>query len=144
MSTYRIALVAATATAVLWSAKATAIGLAGGLDRSPLESPLFLAGLLASVTAVVSLALHLTRARPVWQRAVTAAAAVAAAVGSVPLLTGLVDTLASPSPTRHWAWSEVNLWAFALALVVAVLVSRPRTAAARRPVRRAPVPSPGH
>lgn len=144
MRTHRIALVAAVTTAVLWAAKATAIGLAGGLDRSPLESPLFLAGLAACLTTVVSLGLFLTGGRPGWQRAVGVVALVAVMVGTVPLLAGTVDALVPPTPERHWAWYELNLWLMALTLLVVVVVSRPRTAAARRPARRAPVLSPGH
>ena len=45
VNSLRIAQLAATAAAVFWTAKATAIGIAGGLDKSPLESPLFIAGL---------------------------------------------------------------------------------------------------
>ncbi len=53
MNLTRSAYVAALATVALWTAKAIAIAVAGGLGKSPLESPLFLLGLLACVVATV-------------------------------------------------------------------------------------------
>lgn len=143
MSTYRIAVVTAIATCVLWAAKATAIGLAGGLDRSPLESPLFLAGLVCCCIAVVSLGLHLTRERPGWQRGVAAIGLVAATVAAVPLLVALVDAAVAPDPGRHWAWYELNLWVVAAAVLVATVAARTRTAPLARGARRSPAVSAG-
>lgn len=125
MNSTRLALVAAVATVLLWGAKATAIGLAGGLDLSPLESPLFLAGLLAMVATVVSLGVALTRGRPAWARAVITVLGTVASVGVTLVVAALVDTWAAPGPARHWVWSEVNLWVAGLAaLVVALAVHR--------------------
>ena len=125
MNSTRIALVAAVATVLLWGAKATAIGIAGGLDRSPLESPLFLAGLVAMVATVVSLGVALTRGRPGWVRVVVAVLGTVASVGLTLVVAALVDTWATPGPARHWVWSEVNLWVAALgALAVALVVNR--------------------
>lgn len=143
MNTYRIALVGAVSTCILWTAKATAIGLAGGADRSPLESPLFLAGLVACVATMLSLGLHLTRGRPAWQRALGALGLVTATIGVVPLLVAGVDALVAPSAARHWAWYEVNLWVTALGVLAVTLLSRPRRAAARRAPRRAPAAARG-
>ena len=51
MSASRLAVLAAIASVVAWRLKAVAIAIAGGLDKSPLESPLFVLGLVAIVVA---------------------------------------------------------------------------------------------
>ena len=60
MTSRRIALWASIAAATFWTAKSIAIGLAGGLDKSPLEAPLFFLGLISFVVAVVALGVALT------------------------------------------------------------------------------------
>ena len=126
MNSTRLALVAAVATVLLWGAKSTAIGIAGGLDLSPWESPLFLAGLLAMLTTVVSLALSLTPGRPGWVRAGSAVLATVTGVGLTLVVAAGVDAWATPGPGRHWVWSEVNLWVGALAALGLVVVLRHR------------------
>ena len=63
MTASRFAVLAAVASAVAWGLKAVAIGIAGGLDESPLESPLFVLGLVvrASLFAGGLPALHASR-----------------------------------------------------------------------------------
>ena len=65
MNSSRIALVAAVAAAASWTLKAVAIGTAGGLDKSPLEGPLFFAGCSCFVVASVALGVAITRGAPV-------------------------------------------------------------------------------
>lgn len=55
MNSRSIALWAALAAATSWAAKSVPIGVAGGLDKSPLEAPLFFAGLISLAVAVVTL-----------------------------------------------------------------------------------------
>lgn len=126
MNAYRIALVATAVTFVLWTAKAVAIGLAGGLDRSPAESGLFLAGLAAFLVAVASLGVALTGGRPWWQRTGAGLLAIIGGFLLTMLISQVVDTVANPGPARHWAWSEVNLWfaVAAIALTLALVIRR--------------------
>jgi hypothetical protein len=127
MTSRRIALVAAVAAAVLWTAKAVAIGLAGGLDKSPFEGPLFMAGFLTFVVAVIALGVALAPAARMWIR--VAAGVFAFAVGFA-LSQGIdmaVDAFVTSGPDAHWAWTEVSLWISAVvALALAVAVNRPR------------------
>jgi drug/metabolite transporter (DMT)-like permease len=64
MTASRLAVVAAIVSVVAWGLKAVAIGVAGGLDESPLESPLFVFGLVAIVVAFASLGVAVARERP--------------------------------------------------------------------------------
>lgn len=124
--TVRAALVSAGLAVPLWAAKSVAIGLAGGLDRSPAEGPLYLAGLACFLVAAVSLGLALTRRRHVAVR--VAAAVLGPGVGFA--LAMVIDTALGGIRPAHpsWVWGEVNLWVTAaLALVLAVLLAR-RTA----------------
>lgn len=127
MTSRRIALWASIAAATFWTAKSIAISLAGGLDKSPLEAPLFFLGLISFVVAVVALGVALTPGRHALVR-------VAAGVGGFVVgfvLTLLVDAVVGSFETagaeRHWVWTEFNLWVVALAaLTLAVAVARPR------------------
>ena len=128
MTSTRIALYAAVAAAVSWTAKAVAIGVAGGLDKSPFEGPLFLTGLLFALVASASLGVALTRGRPAWLRALSGlGAALVLTVAGVVVAGGLVDALVAPEPQRHWAWAESSLWVLA-ALMVAATFSAQRRA----------------
>lgn len=114
MNTTRISVIAAAAAVVAWGAKSVAIGLAGGLDRSPFEGPLFLLGLACGLVAVASLAASAARSPRWWARA-------GAALGGLVLLVvvvGLTSTaLAAVATSDHWVWSEVNLWITSLAVL---------------------------
>lgn len=128
MTSTRIALYAAVAAAVSWTAKAVAIGAAGGLGESPIEGPLFFTGLLFTLVATAALGVALTHGRPAWLRAATGVlAAVGLTLFGVLVADGLVDVLVEPGPQRHWAWAEASLWVVA-ALMVAATVSVQRRA----------------
>ena len=119
MNSSRIAVIAAAAAAVLWAAKATAIGIAGGLDKSPLETPLFIAGLSCFVVGVLALGVSLARrARPL-PRVLVALGMVVLGVGYAAVLSMTVDGLVAPTAGRHWAWAEISLWVGGLTLLVA-------------------------
>jgi hypothetical protein len=119
MNSSRVAVVAAGATVLLWAAKAVAIGTAGGLGRSRLEGPLFLAGFVCMLVSVVATGLALTTGRPVLQRSLSGAGAVVGAVVVTVLTQGIVGLVEPTDP--GWAWGEVNLWV--LALVATVLAT---------------------
>jgi xanthine/uracil permease len=129
MKLSRIAVISALICIGAWTAKSVAIGLAGGLDRSPLEGPLFFLGLVSFVATVVLLALALTTARPLALRALAVLVGVVAGVG-FSVVTEMVLTTVRPADPS-WVWSEVNLWVGAAALFGLVLVTHHR----RRPAR---------
>lgn len=123
MNTSRIAVITAATGLVAWLGKATAIGLAGGQDHTPLVDALFLAGLLANVVAVVAISLTLAhdRSRLVRIGAVLAGTAVMLAFVTVLNLAILRIQPADAS----WVWAELNLWiTAALTLGLAVRLHR--------------------
>ncbi len=135
MNSSTIALYAAVATAASWTAKSLAIGTAGGLDKSPLEGPLFFAGLVCCTVAALALGVSLTRGRGTWLRAV------AGVVGFVVffLFAQLLDTavdqiIGGAEADRHWVWAEVSLWVSAV-LVLTLAVGRARAARSSSTVR---------
>ncbi|KAE8766152.1 hypothetical protein [Georgenia thermotolerans] len=121
MNTTRIALTTALLAAGAWTAKAVAIGIAGGLDRSPFENPLFFLGLAAWMVALAASGAALTRGAPTPVRIAASLGAVAAGWVAVVLVGALVgDRVAG-----HWAWTELNLWvAGALTLGLAFWLDR--------------------
>ena len=130
MNSSRIALLAALAAVVSWTLKAFAIGVAGGLGRSPFEGPLFFTGLVCFVVAAVALGVALTRGRPVWVRAATGVVlAPVLGIGFTVVVDALVGALRPTSPLRHWAWSEVNLWVVAIVALGLALAARRQQAA---------------
>jgi hypothetical protein len=104
----RVAAVAAVAAALLWAAKAIAIWIAGGLDESPLESPLFVLGLLAIVIAYVALGVALAQGR-------STLVAILAGVGgfvvgaAVALVSDALARAMLPDSTG-WVEGEAGLW----------------------------------
>ena len=125
MNSSRIAVIAATTCSIAWAAKAVAIGLAGGLDKSPAEGPLFLLGLALAVATMVALTLTVLHSRPVWQRV----AAVPASLGGMVLtVAALGELLGALVPSDHWAWYEASLWIYAaVVLGLALRIDRPST-----------------
>jgi hypothetical protein len=120
VSARRLAPIAAVAAVVLWLAKALAIWSAGGLDKSSLESPLFVAGLVALVVASAAFGAALTEGRTPAVRVVAAAAvSVATAALSILIQNGIVKPLLPES--TGWVEEEAGLWVSA-ALVAAVVV----------------------
>ena len=124
VSAARVAVVAALAAAVTWAVKAVAIGLAGGLDKSSWESPLFAFGFVLLLIALAAIGAAVTAGRPVWQRVL---AAVGTVVGGVAATLGL-DWLAGVllSDSTEWVQEEAGLWAAALltALVAIAVIRR--------------------
>ena len=102
MTASRLAVLAAAASVVAWGLKAVAIGVAGGLDQSPLEGPLYLLGLVSIVVAFAALGVAVAGNRAVI---VTIIGAV------VGVLVGLAD-----GPPEPW-----SLGALVLALVSQIL-----------------------
>jgi hypothetical protein len=115
----RVARGAAIAAAVIWGVKALVIWAAGGLDESPLESPLFVLGLLAIVVACVALGV----AAAGGGFAMKVGGGVAG-LGLGLLFLSLCDALADavlPSSTG-WVEEEAGLW-FTAAVVLAVALA---------------------
>jgi hypothetical protein len=123
MNSSRLAVISVLTCIGAWTAKSVAIGVAGGLDQSPLEGPLFLLGLLAFLLAVIALCVALTAGRPVGVRVLTVVGGVLAAAGFSYATNVLVTSVAPADPS--WVWSEVNLWVGAILLLLLV-TGRPR------------------
>jgi hypothetical protein len=100
----------ATAGAVLiWAVKAVVIGMAGGLDESPAEGPLFVAGFVAFLVGVVAIGLAVTAGRGAGVRVVGVLGAVGAAFVAWMVIDTVVAALA-PEQDPHWVWAELQLW----------------------------------
>ena len=128
MDAARLARTAAVATVVVWGVKALAIWAAGGLEKSPLEGPLFFLGLLAALVTGAAFGAALTAGRPTWLRA---AAGVAGVIGAL-LLVSAGDALSGAvvPDSAGWVQEEAGLWLAALLLLVLTAVAlRPRPAA---------------
>ena len=116
----RIAAIAAVAALVLWLVKALAIWRAGGLDESSLESPLFVAGLVALIVAAAAFGAAVTEGRPLAIRAATAAAGVIVGAALTILIQNAFVKPLLPESTG-WVEEEAGLWLSA-ALVAAVVL----------------------
>ena len=136
MNSRRVALWAAVAAVTAWTAKSVAIGVAGGLDKSPLEAPLFFAGLVSFVVAVVTLGVAATSGRRTGMRVVAGVGAFAVGFVFTMGVDAGVEAFYASGEERHWVWTEFNLWVSCLvALGIAVALNRrtltawgPRTA----------------
>jgi hypothetical protein len=132
MNSRRIALWAAVAAAAAWTAKSVAIGVAGGLDKSPFEAPLFFAGLVCFVVAVVALGVAATAGARTWMRVGAGVGAFFAGFAVTVAIDELVGAFHGSGAERHWVWTEFNLWVVSLvALTVALMLNRthePRSA----------------
>lgn len=117
MKSTRIALFAALAAVAFWTVKSVAIGVAGGLDKSPLEGPMFFCGLVSFIVAVVSLGVALTAGSRTWLRVVGGIGAVVVGIVFTTVVDELVNGYREPGPDRHWAWTEVNLWVVSLTVL---------------------------
>ena len=124
MNSTRLALGATLATTFFWTAKAVAIGIAGGLNRSPLESPLFLLGLVCCIVAAAATGVAVAHRQTVLGRTLSAAGGIVAGALVAVAANAVVAAVAPPSP--GWVWGEVNLWAMALILLTVNLVLLPR------------------
>ena len=126
MNLTRTALAATIATTAFWTAKAVAIGIAGGLGRSPLENPLYLVGLACCAVAATTTGISLSR--PTFLSGLVGAVLGFVLVGVLAVGVGAVVTAVQPAHPG-WAWTEVNLWAIFLALLAVNLRPRDRRAA---------------
>ena len=135
MNSSRIALWAAVAATAAWTFKSIAIAAAGGLDKSPLEGPLFFTGLISFVVAAVALGIAAVPRAATWLRALAGVAGFAAGLGLTLAVDAIVGSFHASGAERHWVWVEFNLWVAALtALTLTVLVHRSRQDAHRAPL----------
>jgi hypothetical protein len=130
MTASRLAVLAAAASVVAWGLKAVAIGVAGGLDQSPLEGPLYLLGLVSIVIAFAALGVAVAGERAVIVRVI--GAMVGVLVGfALSMLASVAATAIIPD-SAGWVQAEAGLWFSALlALGVAVYWRTRRGAEAR-------------
>lgn len=133
MNSRRIALWAALAAAGFWTMKAVAIGVAGGLDKSPVEGPLFFSGLLSFVVAAVALGIATTSGARTWLRILAGAGAFLAGLAMTLTVDAIIEAVHAPGAERHWVWTELNLWVGAV-VVVAIALTVNRGASERQPV----------
>jgi hypothetical protein len=124
MNLTRSAYVAALATVALWTAKAIAIAVAGGLGKSPLESPLFLLGLLALVVATVLTGAAFFAHRSFGWRILGAVMAIVV-VSVVGTLASVVVAALQPAHPQ-WYWGEINLWVIMFLVLGGALFVRSR------------------
>ena len=111
----RLAVLAAITATVVWGLKAVAIGTAGGLDKSPLESPLFILGLAAIVVAFASLGVALTGRRSLSYKVLGASAGVVVGVALSALASAVAAAVVPDS--AGWVQEEAGLWVSALLAV---------------------------
>ena len=100
---------------VAWGAKAVAIWVAGGLDESPLESPLFLIGLVALVVAFVALGVSMARGRAMGVKVIGGAVGILIGVALSWLASFLAGAVIPDS--AGWVQEEAGLWFSALLAV---------------------------
>jgi hypothetical protein len=122
MDLTRLARTVSVVTTVLWTAKAVAIAVAGGLGRSPLEGPLFLLGLVACVVAAALVGMTFAQKRSTAVRIVASVAGVVAAA-VYGTLEGAVVSLLQPAHPG-WVWGELNLWVLMLTLLAVASLRR--------------------
>ena len=125
MSSARLAVYAAVLAVVAWIVKGIAIAAAGGLDKSALESPLFVVGMLALIIALGAFGVAVTAGRPVPVRALAAVGAIVVGVMLSILVQNAVKA-ALPDST-DWVQEEAGLWIGSIlvaALIAMVLRSR--------------------
>ena len=133
MTARRLAVTAAAAAVLAWGAKAVAIGLAGGLDKSPAEGPLFFLGLLCFTVAGCAFGAALTTGRsvPVRVLGIVAVAVVVMVLSQV--IGAVIAMFAPPEDQAHWVWAEVELWFGALILLGATTAFSRRSTMSSEP-----------
>ncbi|QIK67994.1 hypothetical protein G7072_18070 [Nocardioides sp. HDW12B] len=138
MTSTRVSFIAASAAAALWALKGLAIGSAGGLGESPFEGPFFLTGLASFVIASVALGVAVLPRRAVPVRALAGLGVVVAGFAVAAGIDTLVSSIVPPDADRHWAYTEVNLWVVAAALL-AITLRLHRAGSDRVPAAAVPV-----
>ena len=112
MTASRLAVLAAAASVVAWGLKGVAIGVAGGLDQSPLEGPLYLLGLVSIVVAFAALGVAVAGDRAVIVTII--GAVVGVLVGfALSMLASVAATAIIPD-SAGWVQAEAGLWFSAL------------------------------
>ena len=112
MTASRLAVLAAAASVVAWGLKAVAIGVAGGLDQSPFEGPLYLLGLVSIVVAFAALGVAVAGERAVIVKVI--GAVVGVLVGfALSMLASVAATAITPD-SAGWVQAEAGLWFSAL------------------------------
>lgn len=124
MSASRVAVLAALASVVAWGLKAVAIGVAGGLDESPLEGPLFVLGLIAIVVAFAALGVAVMAGRSVVLQVVAAVVGVLLGLALTTLASVVADS-AIPD-AAGWVQAEAGLWFSALVALGVTIFWRTR------------------
>lgn len=112
MTALRVATLAAVAAALTWALRAVVIAVAGGLDRSPLEGPLFLLGMLLLALAAVAAGLAGTRGRVPVVRAAGVVGSVLVGIVAFWIVESAVGALVPAS--AGWVREEAGLWAVSL------------------------------
>jgi len=112
MNASRLAVLAAIASVVAWGLKAVAIWVAGGLDESPLESPLFVLGLVAIVVAFASLGVAVASERSLAVKVIGGLVGVLVGFG-LSMLASVVAEAVIPD-SAGWVEAEAGLWFSAL------------------------------
>ena len=120
MNASRVAVVSAIAAAVAWGLKAVAIGVAGGLDKSPFEAPLFVLGLAAIVAAFVALGVAVASGRPMAFKIIGGVIGVAIGLALSALASWVAAAVLPES--AGWVQAEAGLW-FAALLTLIVTTS---------------------
>ena len=117
MTASRLSVLAAITALVAWGLKAVAIWVAGGLGESPLESPLFVLGLVAILVAFMSLGVAVAGERPLAFKVM--GGVVGVLIGfALSMLASLVAEAFMPD-SAGWVQGEAGLW-FSAVLAVGV------------------------
>ncbi len=117
MTASRLAVLAAITALVAWGLKAVAIWVAGGLGESPLESPLFVLGLVAILVAFMSLGVAIAGERPLPFKVI--GGVVGVVIGfALSMLASSVAAAVMPD-SAGWVQEEAGLW-FSAVLAVGV------------------------
>lgn len=128
MNASRLAVLAAVASVVAWGLKAVAIAVAGGLDQSPLEGPLYLLGLVSIVVAFAALGVAVAGERAATVKII--GAVVGVMIGfALSMLASVVATAVIPD-SAGWVQAEAGLWFSALLALTVTVYWRTRRAAA--------------
>ena len=135
MTAARVATVTAVGAVLAWGAKAVAIGLAGGLDKSPAESPLFFLGLVLYVVAALAIGVALTAGRSTSTRVLGGAAGLCLGLVLFMIATLAIAPFKPADP--FWVWEELNLWIVSVLTAAGWLVLRSRDAPRETPARSA-------
>nr|WP_294692923.1 hypothetical protein [uncultured Friedmanniella sp.] len=132
MDASRVAVLAAITAVVAWGLKAVAIGVACGLDKSSLESPLFGLGLVAIVAAFIALGVAVARERPIAFKIIGGVLGVVIGL-ALSMLASWVAAAAIPE-SAGWVRAEAGLWFSALLALIVTMAWRTSRGSAHTPV----------